>query len=413
MDISSRSDKIYSYEFSNNTKFVDSLMKDWKIELKQKIKDLKKDKIDIITSDSCMCKSLSNRNFFTRSNICKGCSILNRLNYNFYLPSSNEIKIECGEYKGTCLRLYSHKNTDISIKTGENRVFTNNPFVNYTLISSILHNITQEKKYPYYVPYVWSYICNDTFNIILNMNYMKTLREIALNPILSKNSPLAKKSIINSLSEKIVKDIFIQLTLMMFFLSKYEFSHGEPSLNYITFSPHGCNFIFQKINVISKIGLLVCPSSKSSITYKKERVFYSKNNIIHTTDVFENRDVSLDNKNYTGDYQNHRVIYNKIGNKFKNFIDLYCNEGKYVKSFDFVMFFTSLVADPSYFDSFKDQTNLMYTWKSIWRQEDYESLMKDLQKVRKNSFMNIFDIVKKYYFREDALEFSLKTLYDL
>ena len=77
------------------------------------------------------------------------------------------------------------------------------------------------------------------------------------------------------------------------------------------------------------------------------------------------------------------------------------------------MFFTTLISDPSYFESFKDESKLMYTWKSIWRQEDYESLMKDIAKVRKNSFMNIFDIVKKYYFREDALEFSLKTLYEL
>ena len=413
MDISSSTDKIYSYEFSNNTKFIDSLMKDWKIELKDKVKDLEKEKMTIISSDRCMSKSLSNKNFFTRSDICKGCSILNRLNYGFYLPSSNEIKLQCGENKGSTLRLYSHKNTDINIKSIEKKIFTNNPFVNYTLISSILYSVTEQKKYPFHVPYVWSYICNDTFNIILNMNYMKTLREIALNPVLSKNSPLAKKSIINTLNERIVKDIFIQLTLMLFFFSKYEFSHGEPSLNYITFSPRGCNFIFQKINVISKIGLLICPSTKSSITYNKKRVFYSKNSVIHNTDVFENRDVKLDNKNYTGKYEDHRVIYNKIGNKFKNFIDLYCNEGKYVKSFDFVMFFTSLISDPSYFESFKDESKLMYTWKSIWRQEDYESLMKDIEKVRKNSFMNIFDIVKKYYFREDALEFSLKTLYEL
>lgn len=413
MDISNSSDKIYSYEFSNNRHFIDKLFEQLEKETRDNIKFLENDNISILRSERCMSKSLSNRKLFIRSDICIGCNTLNRLNYDFYVSSSKEIKLQTGKNIGDTLRIYSHKNTDTAITKRENRIFTRNPFANYIIVSSILYTVTKQKKYPFNVPYIWSYICNDNFNIVLNMKYMKTLREIALNPVLSKNSPLAKKSIINTLNEKIVKDIFIQLTLLLFFLSKFEFSHGEPSINYITFSPHGCNFIFQKINVRSKISLLVCPSTKSSITYNKKRVFYSKSSQINTGNVFENRDVGLDRSSYSGNYEDHRIIYNHIGNKYKNLINLYSNEGKYIKSFDFVMFLTSLITDRSYFESFKYEQKIMYIWKSLWHPRCYENLMKDIEKLKKNNFLSIFDVVKKYYFRDDALDFAMKTIYEL
>ena len=413
MDISNSSDKIYSYDFSNNRCFIDKLFEQWEKEIDNNLNYLEDDSISVLRSDRCMSKSLTNKKLFTRSVICTGCNTLNRLNYDFYVSSSKEIKLQSGKNTGDTIRIYSHKNTDTGIIKKDNKVFTRNPFANYIMVSSILYTVTKKKNYPFNVPYVWSYICNDNFNIVLNMKYMKTLREISLNPILSKNSPLAKKSIINTLNEKIVKDIFIQLTLLLFFLSKFEFSHGEPSINYITFSPHGCNFIFQKINVRSKISLLICPSTKSSITYNKKRIFYSKNSQINTQGVFENRDVGLNKSSYSGVYENHRIIYNHIGNKYKNLLNLYSNEGKYIKSFDFIMFLTSLIADTSYFESFKDEPKLMYIWKSLWHPSSYENLMKDIEKLKKNNFLSIFDVVKKYYFRDDALDFAMKTIYEL
>jgi len=413
MNISVQSDKIYSYEFTNEKQFINNLFDEWHKEMYQNVEQLKNTNLDILTCDRCMTKSLTNKNIFIRSDICKGCSTMNRINYDYYISSSKEIKIHCGKYQGGTIRMYSHKNVDTKIHKSDKRIYTNNPFANYVMISSLLHVITEQKKYPFKVPYMWSYICNDTFNIVLNMKYMKTLREISLNPVLSKNSPLAKQSIINTLNNKIVKDIFIQLTLLCYFLSQFEFSHGEPSINYITFSPQSCNFIFQKINVRSKISLLICPSTKSSITYNKNRVFYSKNITINTQDVFEHMDVGLDKDNYSGNYEKHRIIYRKIGNKYKNFLNLYSNEGKYIKSFDFVIFFTSLIADKSYFEPFKEEEKLMYIWKNIWHPRDYENVISDVLKIKKNNFLNIYDVVKKYLFREDALDFAMKSLYDL
>ena len=369
--------------------------------------------LPIMASSECMSKSLSNRTHFTRSNACEGCRAINSLNYDFFLNKDKEVKIACGKYKGETLRMYSHLNIDTKLIRNNNTASTENPFVNYIVISSILHKITNVTKYPYTTPYMWSFICNNTFNIILNMKYMKTLRELSKNPILSKQSPLAAQYSINVLDKKIVKDIYIQMTLMLFFLSKFEFTHGEPSIRYITFSPTNCNFIFKNVHVKSKVGLIICPSTKSAITYNNIRYFYGTNKSPNSDEIYENRKVLLDNRSYNGDYKKHRVIYNKIGNRYENLIELYTRHGKYIKSFDFVVFFTSLIADKSFYDAFKDDEKLSYIWKSLWEKSDYLKVMIDMKRLKCNDFSSITNLVKKYYFRDDALEFGLNSLYDL
>ena len=135
----------------------------------------------------------------------------------------------------------------------------------------MLQKILDEKRYPSSIPYLWSYICKDKFNIIINIKHMKTLREISLNPALSKSSPLAKTTVHNILNEKIMRDIFTQLILLCYFYSKFDFNHGEPSINYINFSPYKANFVFQNINVKSQVTLTISPSTKSSVSYDGKR----------------------------------------------------------------------------------------------------------------------------------------------
>ena len=99
-----------------------------------------------------------------------------------------------------------------------------------------------------------------------------------MNPSLAKSSPLARSTVHNVLNEKIMRDIFIQLILLCYFFSRYRYSHGEPSINYINFSPHKANFTFQGIKVSSQITLNISPSTKSSIDYKDTRYSLNKTN---------------------------------------------------------------------------------------------------------------------------------------
>ena len=243
---------------------------------------------------------------------------------------------------------------------------------------------------------------------------MRTLKEISQNPSLAKNSPLAKKTIYNNLNEKIVKDIFLQLTVLCYFYSKYKFNHGEPSINYINFSPSSVNFVFQDIHIVSKIKLVLCPSTHSSITYNNTRYYYYKDKDLKDTIYIENKDIGLDEQNYSGDYNKHRIVYYKIGNCSAKFLESKTYSGNTnFQSFDFIIFFASLITDKYYFDSFKENPKLLYIWKKLWKKDEYDRIMKDLKSIQRNNFLNVFNVVKKYYVREDALQFSAGCLYDL
>ena len=56
---------------------------------------------------------------------------------------------------------------------------------------------------------------------------------------------------------------------------------------------------------------------------------------------------------------------------------------------------------------------MMYIWKSLWKRDEYDKLFKDLSSVKRNNFHTIFNIVKRYYMRVDALNFTMACLYDL
>jgi hypothetical protein len=120
-------------------------------------------------------------------------------------------------------------------------------------------------------------------------------------------------------------------------------------------------------------------------------------------------DVNLINENDSKLYEDMRVVYVKIGNKSKQFIKNLLNGYCDIKTFDFVMFTSSLVANKQFMESFK-HCPYINIWKNIWRREDYDELYSKLSTVTTNCFDTIFDIVKDYYFREDALEYTMSKL---
>ena len=65
MDISSSSDRIRSYDFGHEPQYIDKLFEEWKTECEEKLKSLEKGKLEILESERCMSKSLSNTKLFT------------------------------------------------------------------------------------------------------------------------------------------------------------------------------------------------------------------------------------------------------------------------------------------------------------------------------------------------------------
>jgi len=189
---------------------------------------------------------------------------------------------------------------------------------------------------------------------------MKTLKEISLNPSLSKSSPLARTIVHNILNEKIMKDIFVQLTMLCYFYSKYKFSHGEPSISDINFSPYKAFFTFQGIKVNSQITLNISPSKKSSVNYKDKRYSLCKTNDIILDLPIESKDIGLDNLYFSGEYEKHRIEDYKIGNQSERFRKGIINGRYFYDSFDYIMFLSSLISDKSFYETFKDSNIYLF-----------------------------------------------------
>ena len=383
----------------------DIIFEQWDLIKESILLQLDEESINILVSNTCMNKSLTSKNRLLQSQNCQGCSLVKNFMEEFYVEQNKEIEIQTGEHRKSTIKIFSYNNTNLQLTHTDAMTRTSNPFLNYVIVSCILERILKNKNYPSYIPYLWSYVCNNTFNILINIKHMKTLKEISLNPSLSKSSPLAKTTIHNILNEKIMKDIFIQLIMLCYFYSRYKFSHGEPCINYLNFSPYKANFTFQGIKVNSQITLNISPSTKSSVTYKDKRYCLDKHKEPIVETPIESKDVGLDNLYYSGDYNNHRIEYYKIGNQSEKYKKAIINGYYLYESFDCTLFLCSLVSDKSFYETFKD-SKYFSIWKNLWKQEEYDSLMKNLTKT-KSDFNSIYSVVKNYHIRKDTLKYCM------
>jgi len=399
------------FEITPGKEKSDAIFDKWNQLKNDIIDELDNENISILKSSKCMTKSLTSTNRLLQSENCYGCGIVKNFMEEFYVDTNKEIVIQTGEHKHSTMKIFSYNNKDTSLIQKNDNTCTKNPFLNYVVISCVLDKILKSKNYPSYIPYLWSYICNDTFNILINIKHMKTLKEISLNPSLSKSSPLARTIVHNILNEKIMKDIFVQLTMLCYFYSKYKFSHGEPSISYINFSPYKAFFTFQGIKVNSQITLNISPSTKSSVNYKDKRYSLCKTNDIILDLPIESKDIGLDNLYFSGEYEKHRIEYYKIGNQSERFRKGIINGRYFYDSFDYIMFLSSLISDKSFYETFKDSKYLSI-WKNLWKSEEYDSLMKKLISSKSN-FDTIFNIVKNYHIRKDSLKYCMGCLISL
>jgi len=399
------------FEMRSEREKSDVIFEKWG-EMKEDIlSQLDQDTISILTSAKCMSKSLTSKNRLLQTENCYGCNTVKHFMEEFYVDENREIKVQAGENINSVIKIFSYNNFDTSLIHKDKVTQTSNPFLNYVIVSCIMEKILVSKNYPSYIPYLWSYICNETFNILINIRHMKTLKEITLNPSLAKSSPLARTTVHNVLTEKIMKDIFTQLVMLCHFYSRYRYSHGEPSIHYVNFSPRKANFVFQGIKVNSQITLNISPSTKSSIEYKGIRYGLNKTPKKFLDVPVESRDVGLDNLYYCGDYEKHRIEYYKIGNQSEKFKQGTINSCYFFESFDCIMFLSSLVSDKSFFETFED-SKFFSIWRNLWKPEEYDSLMSKLTKSKSN-FDSIFDVVKNYHIRKDALKYCMGCILNL
>lgn len=362
----------------------DLIFKEWEEFQSNIIESLNNDQqLNIEKSSLCLSKSLSSKIHFTSNSHCKGCKKVKTFLENYYLNDNNEFLVYSGENKGTVIKLFSIKHIDTYLDYDSENLTTENPFINYILISCVLNNLLI--NYPTKISFLWGYICRDKFNVLVNSKVMKSMREISLKSKFSKSSPLS--SIYNRLNFDISTQIFNQLVCLCHYHKGYSFSHGEPSYAYINFNVEPVSFTYRNIKLNSQLMLCISPSIYSSITYKHRRIYKKDKNVFGEMVEYQNKE------------------WFKIGNRGEKFIEMRRNGIYKYFDFDFIMFFASLIIDKSF-----PIDEILKHWKDIWKTEEYEKIMKDLKTIKTNNFDNIFGVLKNYHMKFKCLDKTIENL---
>lgn len=424
-DLSLTTDQLFKIFKNNNTDLLDTLITENK---------------NIIEKDSsCRCYSMMKRkNNYSRK--CKGCQIISRLIKTNYLESE-EIEIFSGRFKNMSLRIISNYFLK-EIEYNQRRIVDNmlyyffsnmrniesydmdvehfsteNPECNYLVNSLIMNTVLKEEKVYLYNNFLWGFICNSIFTHIEKSSTFNNLDQLCSSPYYSNYSSPILSSQERKLSKNTVYMIIKELTFLLKTLSKNYFIHGNPTTGSIS-------YMSEKITIKEEtypLKIVMKLSEYSSMNYKKKRYFHNLNNKFLNFGIpFEKIDVHINgSKSYfihhsiLNNYDEISILFYKIGNKSTIFNKMRNEYSIPIchKSYDFVCFLISFIKDNLFFKTFIECEKLVKTWKFLWKTDEYESLMNDIESLEENCYEYISLLVKKYYIRFDALEYFYNEIF--
>jgi hypothetical protein len=400
-------------------------------------------KINFSNKDiNCLSESMRNDNHLIRSQKCEECKKISLFLSHAVLEDCDEIEVKFGKYKGEYLNFYrsfynfgeiDYSSKDKNISNNLNKQINlflidfyqiknifyypvKNKFLNLSLISIIMKNIAEAKNFPNYHRFLNFFICHNHINITSLKYETEHLNSLIHNPIYV--SPSKKNSVIN---RDIVKSILQQIILFYMFYDKFYFCHNEASIEFLKFNSELNNIEYEGKEIIAPLKVFIIPSGYSSISlYNSDndiwsRYYYQeKNNILQCHNIVEDWYVTIEKnrKIVWDDYKNKKIIFYRLGRNAEKFIFARRNLGTPIlyQSFDIICFICSLMAENYFSENIKNDKNLNLIWKNLWLEEDFSSLEKELKKLKNNNFNNIFNILKNYYIRSDALTYLKNKL---
>jgi hypothetical protein len=410
--------------------------------------------------DGCLCAGGWGERPYVNKNFCVGCEILRRISKGIKTPEDGILYIETGKYLGSKYfitnveNFFSPFSLDEKSKKINDKLFLNvdlhineeviyystlSPISNYVCISSFIHNKLSKNHFPTIPLFEWAYQCNK--NTIVIENYpnlgVGTLSNLLLKPEFNnlQVSPTAKKNQALSIKFNVVISILKQLVSTLHFLNNYGFSHGSPTLKYISFSYKPTHYKYEGADIISPITINLIPSYNASINIDKNIRIFNKNYLDIYTDCsmpIEKIDYFIGHKN-TVDYQvpltiipmmkeldENLILGYKIGFKKNTFIDLKIKRGiDFFQSFDFYMFICSLLTEEAFYSTFIEHRELSSIWYNIWKSSEYEKITEVLRVFRSRettetvSFEEIYESITNFTLREDAIDYFWNSIKNL
>jgi len=430
------SDQIFKMMNNNNREIIENILF----------------RFEIPEDKNCGYFSMKKKTKYCYSNKCKGCQIISRLIKTVLLDVDN-IEIYYGKKKGKIINIERYRYFKNIYKKNEisqelNRYIskelkslkcnkyldenidiysTENKHYNYIVNSILVNKILTDKKIYLYNNYLWSFICRNSINILSLEKEYKSLEELVRNPYFSDySSPMVKNIENKKLSTSCTKGILKQLTIILYELVNNFFIHSEPCIDYINYNAETVNIPFKKENITFQFKISINLNHYSSVNYNKNRFFCNfHTNIknygipIEKLDIYFNKTKNYLEKNtklkFEKEYEESRIFGYKIGNRSEIFLRTIKTHGVplFNQSFEFVCFLVSFMGNKCFYKTFIECEHEYGIWKGLWRLEEYDYLMKDIEKIRNdgnNNFKNILSIIKKYYIRFDALTYFYDKL---
>ena len=403
---------------------------------------------------NCLSLSLRDSDYLTKYQKCKNCQKVASFLDNDILEDKDNIIIKFGSKKGEKIIFERHDYSPFEVNFDNNdkqinlyinkqiNIFLDdfyqirnifyyqikNKFLNLSIISTIMKTIAKAKNFPTPLKFANFYICREKINL-LNFHYeVENLGDLLLNPsLVTTLSPTARKKKNNFLNSNIIEDILKQLIIFFIFYEKFYFCHNEANIEFLKINYEVNNFNFLEKEYISSIKLYILPSAFSSISmynskedswarfynYRKENRDF--NNIV------ENWFVDWDGVNKKNkyifresidDFEKGKIMYYLLGKEADKFLYFRRHLGTPImyQSFDLICFIVSLMKENYFYYTVKNNEKLNNLWIGLWLAEEVEDVEKDIKECKKNNFIDIFTILRKYYIRSDVLEYLKNIL---
>lgn len=419
-------DQIFKIFKNNNKDILDNLISE--------------EKQFIERDNNCRCVSMkSTINNYSRK--CKGCQLISRLIKTNYLTSS-KIEIYSGRQKNSFIRIKNYSSHKIGYERNESiesvhdyivsvsgildnktkdekHYVTSNNFYNYLINSIIREKISKRDKILTGDIFLWGFICREELTILKKINIFKNLEDLCKSPYYSNySSPFNNINKERKLSLGTISFIIKQLIYFLKKMEPFHLIHGRPSINFISYSNEKTTIMDE----VHTIRLFFDLSPDSSINYDGHRYSHNGDNKIvnyglplEKIDVHINGSLSFsEHMKINKNYDKYSILFYKIGKKSEIFNKTRNNYGIPLcnNSFDFVCFMVSLIKNKHFYETFKTSPELYLSWKLLWKSGEFDDLMRDIENIKKNNYVNIFNTIKKYHIRFDALNYFYDRIFN-
>jgi hypothetical protein len=403
----------------------------------------------------CLCDIGWGPRPYVNKQYCMGCELIRRLCSDVKLSESRLLTIETGKNIGKVYKFTKYnqllanytrnpkmegllnritsleqdacltEGSFLNIAKNTHVYTTTSNISNYLMTNIFINNKIHKYKLPNKTLISWAYSCGNKVEVMEEKSL--SFMEMTLIEQFHKQTktPMAQSKV-NPMNINIVNSILKQLIVLLHFLNKYSFIHGDPVVEHLRFTHKSCVYKYNDINIESPITLHLRPSLVSSFTFESDKNQYIRligkpNTILPPQELpVEHTDLLVYNRKKnmidSGDIPmieelRSNLIYGyKVGNQMTNLMNLLTYEGIPVfhSSFEFYSFMISLLCEDSFYMTFIESDSLRIIWHGLWKATEYETMMEELSKLKMHdnvSFEQIGWFLSNFVLRTDAIKY--------